>query len=164
MPIYVNRTLLPAEKRAASVVRAPRGRRGFRERTRGAAAVEFAIVLPLLLTLTFAAVDFGRVIHAYLIVSNAARCGAEYGSLHGFTSYSQASWQAQVLAAATAEMQNLPGYSAANCQTACTTTTDSDGLFQVTVTASYPFTTVVSWPGVPSAVQLSHQVVMRQIR
>jgi Flp pilus assembly protein TadG len=164
MAIYVNQTQIRTEKRAAGNGRTPRGKRGCCRRTRGVAAVEFAIVLPLILTLTFAAVDFGRVMHAYLVVSNAARCGAEYGSMHGFTAYSQASWQTQVLAAAATEMQNLPGYSAANSQTTCTTTTDSDGLFQVTVTASYPFTTVVSWPGVPAAVQLSHQVVMRQIR
>ena len=164
MPVYVNQTPTRTEKCAAGIVQTPRGNRGSRKRTRGVAAVEFAIVLPLILTLTFAAVDFGRVMHAYLVVSNAARCGAEYGSMHGFTAYSQASWQTQVLAAAATEMQNVPGYSAANSQTTCTTTTDSDGLFQVTVTASYPFTTVVNWPGIPSAVQLNHQVVMRQIR
>jgi hypothetical protein len=104
------------------------------------------------------------VFHAYQVVSNAARCGAEYGSMHSFTSYTQASWQAQVHAAATAEMQNLPGYSAANCQADCSTTTDSDGMFQVTVNVSYPFAMIVAWPGLPSTVQLKHQVVMRQIR
>jgi Flp pilus assembly protein TadG len=126
--------------------------------------VEFALVLPLLLLLTLAAVDFGRVVYAYLVVSNAARCGAEYGAMHGFTSYTQSSWQAQVQAAETGEMQNLSGFAAANFQAAVSTTTDGDGLYQIAVTASYPFSTIVSWPGVPSAVQLSRQVVMRQIR
>ena len=84
--------------------------------------------------------------------------------MHGFTTYTQSSWQAQVQAAASAEMQTLPRFDAANLQTSCATTTDSDGLYQISVTVSYPFTTVVNWPGLPSAVQLNRQVVMPQIR
>jgi Flp pilus assembly protein TadG len=131
---------------------------------RGILAVEFALLLPLILLLTLAAADFGRVMHAYLVVSNAARCGAEYGSMHGFTSYTQSSWQSQVLSAMNAEMSGLQGFSAASFQASCSTATDSDGLYQISVTASYPFTTIVNWPGVPSQIQLTHQVVMRQIR
>jgi Flp pilus assembly protein TadG len=145
---------------------AGRSTAGFRRRSRrcGAAAVEMALVLPLVLLLTFAAVDFGRVVNAYLVVSNAARCGAEYGSMHEFTAYTQSTWQAQVQSAMTAEMQGLQGYSAANLQSTITSTTDGNGLFVLSVTASYPFTTIVNWPGIPAQVQLSHQVTMRQIR
>ena len=143
-------------------------RRVYRYPRCGIATVEMAVVLPLMLVLTLAAVDFGRVMHAYLVVSNAAayasaevRCKAY---LHEFTSYTQSNWQSNIVAAVTSEMQGLQGFSAANLQTSIATTTDSDGLFQVTVSASYPFTTVVSWPGVPSQVQLNHRVQMRQIR
>jgi Flp pilus assembly protein TadG len=131
---------------------------------RGAAAVEMALVLPLVLLLTFAAVDFGRVVHAFLVVSNAARCGAEYGSMHEFTAYTRPSWESQIRSAMEDEMHGLKGFSATNLQSTYTTTTDSDGLFQLQIKASYPFATIVNWPGVPANVLLSHQVEMRQIR
>lgn len=43
---------------------------------RGAAAVEFAIILPLLLILVAGIVDFGRLLYAEVMVTNAAREGA----------------------------------------------------------------------------------------
>jgi Flp pilus assembly protein TadG len=46
-----------------------------RERRRGAATVEFAILLPFLILLFIAAVDFARLYFAYIEVSNAARNG-----------------------------------------------------------------------------------------
>jgi Flp pilus assembly protein TadG len=130
----------------------------------GAAAVEMAFVLPLVLLLTFAAIDFGRVVHAYLVVSNAARCGAEYGAMHEFTTYTRPSWEAQIRSTVEDEMAGLQAFSATNLQTTYATTTDTDGLFQLKVRASYPFTTIINWPGVPAQVQLSHEITMRQIR
>ncbi|HEX6685086.1 MAG TPA: TadE/TadG family type IV pilus assembly protein [Candidatus Limnocylindrales bacterium] len=45
-------------------------------RDRGAAAVEMALLLPLLLLLVFGIVDFGRMLHAQITVTEAAREGA----------------------------------------------------------------------------------------
>ena len=50
-----------------------------RIRSLGAVAVEFAIVLVMLLTLVFAAIEFGRAILAYNTIANAAREGARTG-------------------------------------------------------------------------------------
>jgi hypothetical protein len=50
-------------------------------RDRGAAAVETAIVLPLLLLLIFGLVDFGRMLNAQIVVTEAAREGARAGAL-----------------------------------------------------------------------------------
>lgn len=47
---------------------------------RGAAAVEFAIVLPLLLLLTFGVIDLGRVLFTFIAVQEAAQEGAMFGS------------------------------------------------------------------------------------
>lgn len=47
-----------------------------RELDRGAAAVEFALVMPLLLLLVFALIDFGRMFNAQIVVTEAAREGA----------------------------------------------------------------------------------------
>jgi Flp pilus assembly protein TadG len=131
---------------------------------RGAATVEMALVLPLILLFAFACVDFGRVVHAYVVVSNAARCGAEHGSMHKFTTYTHPFWESQVRQAVEKEMQGLAGFTADELQTTLTTFTDADGLFRLDVEVQYPFQTVVRWPGVPSQITLNHRVAMRQIR
>ncbi len=47
---------------------------------RGAALVEFVIVFPILLTLVFSIWEAGRILDAWLIVTNAAREGARYAA------------------------------------------------------------------------------------
>ena len=57
-----------------------------RERSeRGAAAVEFALVMPLLLLLVFGIVEFGLIMNRQITVTHAAREGARYYSLPGVT-------------------------------------------------------------------------------
>ena len=46
--------------------------------------VEFAIVFPILLLLTYGLIEFGRMIFIYVAVTSAAREGARYGSAAGF--------------------------------------------------------------------------------
>jgi Flp pilus assembly protein TadG len=50
----------------------------FRTRTNesGQTLVEFSLILPFMLVLIFALVDFGRAFHTWLVVTNAAREGA----------------------------------------------------------------------------------------
>lgn len=48
---------------------------------RGAAAVEFAIVLPVLLMLVFGIIDFGRALNAQVTLTQAAREGARLEAL-----------------------------------------------------------------------------------
>jgi len=52
-----------------------------RHRDEGAAAVEFALVLPVLLLLIFGIVDFGRMLNAKITVNEAAREGARAAAL-----------------------------------------------------------------------------------
>ena len=47
---------------------------------KGASAVEFAIILPILIMMVFGAIDFGRLFHARLIMTNVAREGASLAS------------------------------------------------------------------------------------
>ena len=47
---------------------------------RGAAAVEFAFIMPLLFLLVFAIIDFGRLGHARLVVTNVSREAANLAS------------------------------------------------------------------------------------
>ena len=57
---------------------------------RGAAAVEFAILLPVLLLILIGIMEFGRAFNVQITASNAAREGARYAAIHyadtsGFT-------------------------------------------------------------------------------
>jgi TadE-like protein len=51
-------------------------------RSRGQELVEFAIVLPLLLLIVFGVLDLGRLFHALITITNAAREGARYGIIY----------------------------------------------------------------------------------
>jgi Flp pilus assembly protein TadG len=50
-------------------------------RDRGAAVVEFALLLPLLLLLVFGIIDFGRALNAQITLTQAAREGARLAAL-----------------------------------------------------------------------------------
>lgn len=50
---------------------------------RGAAAVEFALVVPLLISLVFGMIDFGFAINRYTMLNNATREGVRTASLSG---------------------------------------------------------------------------------
>jgi Flp pilus assembly protein TadG len=70
----------------------PRARPG----EKGAAAVEFAIILPLLLLIIAGIVDFGRAFFTQVVLTNAAREGARAAVVR----VSEADVQARTLAAA----------------------------------------------------------------
>lgn len=51
----------------------------------GASAVEFALVVPILLLLVFGVINFGVVMAQKASLSNAVRIGARYGSVNAYT-------------------------------------------------------------------------------
>jgi Flp pilus assembly protein TadG len=51
------------------------------ERERGAAAVEFALLLPILLIILFGLIDFGRALNAQITLTQAAREGVRLAAL-----------------------------------------------------------------------------------
>ena len=48
----------------------------------GQSLVEFALILGVLVWILFGVLDLGRVAQAYIVIKNAAREGAYYGSMH----------------------------------------------------------------------------------
>jgi Flp pilus assembly protein TadG len=122
-------------------------------RRRGVACVEFAILLPLLAFLFLIAVDFARVWYQYTIMADCARNGALYGSLD------------PTHAADTTGIQNAALSDASNISPSPTVTsttgTDSAGNPYVSVTVTWTFNTVSSYPGIPSSLQLTRTVQMR---
>jgi Flp pilus assembly protein TadG len=98
---------------------------------RAVAAVEAAVVLPFLLVFLAAVIDLGRLAKVTNALSNAARNGAQYGSVNTTAAGDSIS----IRAAAVTEMAYLPKVSATNPTVTTTTVTYSDTQFiQVTVT------------------------------
>ncbi|MGC3966606.1 MAG: pilus assembly protein [Pirellulales bacterium] len=126
--------------------------------------MEFAILVPVLMVLAMGCTDLGRVFHTYLIVSNAARCGADYAATHNPAAYDRASWEAVIRETVDTEMRGFHHYEAGRLDVEISSTDEGGGLYRVAVTASYPHESIVNWPGVPAIVGLSHQVQMRRTR
>jgi Flp pilus assembly protein TadG len=106
---------------------------------RGAAAVEFALVVPLLITLVFGIVDFGYAINRYAMINNATREGARAASL----SQSAATVVAVTKAAATSDVR--PGMSVnvscikANLSACSSWDAGKESGGEATVTVSYTY-------------------------
>jgi hypothetical protein len=81
-----------------------------RRRDAGAAAVEFALVLPLLLVIVFGIIDFGRMLNAQITTSQAAREGARVATLGGTDAEvtDRVNWAVGATGVATPEVESCP--------------------------------------------------------
>jgi Flp pilus assembly protein TadG len=136
----------------------------------GQSAVEFAMILPVLIVLLLVALDFARLYNMGLAVTDAARAGAQYGAQNPATAVN-------VLAieqAACNSMPNVactPGTNAiasSFCQCSGTTVScTSPGTCAtyvqnfVQVTTSATFSTIVPYPGIPSSIPLTGSATMQ---
>jgi Flp pilus assembly protein TadG len=120
-----------------------------RRNRRGAAAVEFALLLPLLCFLFVATVDYCRVFYYSNIVSNCARNGALYGSADS----AHASNSSGIRAAAQADAVNLD-----LTQLGISSSSSSSS---VAVTVTYPFNTITKYPGIPQQTNLNRTIRMQ---
>jgi Flp pilus assembly protein TadG len=119
----------------------------------GAAAVEFAVVVPVLILIVFGMIEFSRVMMVEQILTNAAREGARKGSLPGTTT-------SDVTTAVSNYMTNS-GLSGQTTTVSPDPSTANPG-DAITVTVSIPFNNV-SWLPVPMFLggkTLSASVVM----
>jgi hypothetical protein len=119
----------------------------------GIAAVELAILLPLLALLFVIAVDWGRIFYYAVTINNCARNGAAYA----FDPYSGVTSYPDLASAALADAPNLsppPTVTSASG-------TDSNGPY-VDCTVTYNFQTITNFPGVPKATTLTRTVRVYQ--
>jgi hypothetical protein len=144
-----------------SIVRVSRRGRG----RRAVAALEVAMILPVLVTIVLGCVDFGRFCYAYISVTNAAREGAYYASFHPpkTAEGGPAEWNAYIAEAAKAEIGGRLDESKLGFPGAVVID-ESDGLKRVRVEVQYTFETLVAWPFLPNTVVLSRAVEMRVLR
>lgn len=135
---------------------------------RGVATVELVLILPVLMTMILGAIDFGRFAYSYIAVTNAARAAAGYASMNPYTPTTQPLFEAQLRQAALDELSAVDAsspFDPAKVTVASTRSFDPGNvLWRVRVDVTYPFETVVPWPGIPDQIDLQRSVEMRGIR
>ena len=127
----------------------------------GAAALELAVVLPLLVLLLLGACDFGRFAHTQVAVANAARAGAGQASRSQPTVAARAQWEAAIQAAVREELEGLANFRANRLTVSITSVAESGGTSRASVQVSYPFRTLISWGTVPDLFTCRETVVFR---
>jgi Flp pilus assembly protein TadG len=143
---------------------------------RGAAIVELALALPLLLAILAITIDFSRVFYSSIALTNAARAGALYGAHSVAQSGNIAGMQSTALAsivpntgvtaAASRECRCATDAGVFGSSVACTTTCPGGQhlVVTVTVTTQKTFNTLMgSVPAVPNSVSLSRSATLRVV-
>jgi Flp pilus assembly protein TadG len=151
-------------------------------RRSGAAAAELAVFLPVLAVMILGCIDLGRFAYSFIALTNATRSGAFYGVMNPYTSSTQSNWLINIQDYARKEMNSAGDTNLTIDTSTLTKGTDANGNTtysnndivvtiekttgerRVSVTAHYPFSMLISYPGFPSSFTMKRQVVMRSIR
>jgi Flp pilus assembly protein TadG len=116
-----------------------------RDRSRGQALVEFALVVPVFILLVAGMIDFGMGLYSYMSIINAARDGARLGATACTVAPCSGPVSARVTAAAggirptTTVACTTPAAGTVNCATGTATRGDT-----ITVTVAYTYHMI--WP------------------
>ena len=146
------RSALPTRSLPISRTRSTPAKRILARRRSGVAATEFAILLPFLALLFVVALDYSRIFYVTVVVANCARNGAIYGSQNPTTANDTSGIQTNAqMDAGNLNVNNL---------TVTSSTDNSTSPTYVDVTASYVFTTITNYPGVPSSTTIVRTVRM----
>ncbi len=149
---------------SASLVARAIGR--FRTSQSGAAAVELAVVSPLLLLLMIGVVDYGRAFYTSVTVANAARAGAEFGAhdpaTTGDTVDMRKFAQSDAQEAGTITVSARRYCQCAGVLQACTACASgaAPDVF-VEVTATKILSTLLPYPGLPRTLTISRTATFR---
>jgi len=141
--------------------------RRFSKTERGSAAVELAVISPLLLLLIIGVLDYGRAFYTSITVANAARAGAEYGAqgpvesgnIDGMKDFAQGDGQEAGTLTLSARRYCECGGAAAPCTTACAGGA-APAVF-VEVTATKPLSMLLPYPGLPGTLTISRMATFR---
>jgi len=122
------------------------GAGGRRSTDRGAAAIEMALVLPLLMLVIFGIIDFGRLLNKQILLTEAARDGARVASFGG-----NPTDRVRTIAGNDVDVATVP----------CPSTDSTGADAQVTVTYPFTFATpVVAMLGIGGNMTLTGRGVM----
>ncbi len=139
---------------------------------KGASAVEFAIILPILVVLLFGIIEFGIYIYDTSVITNASREGARYGVLYNvdpttqeYTPYTAAEIQDHVLNDPTSGTLSSKlitlGSAAAVPTVASAWSPSATAGSELSVTVSYPFSFLVLPNFIATPGPISATTVMR---
>jgi Flp pilus assembly protein TadG len=137
--------------------------------SRGVAAIEFAVVAPVLIAMAIGMVDLGYGVYRSMQVQNAAQAGAQYAVAHGFnataiaSAITSATGYSDISASPTpSQFCGCPtsvAVSTATCNSAC-----ADGTLAgtyVTASAQATYATLLPYPLLPSSFALASQSTVR---
>jgi Flp pilus assembly protein TadG len=131
----------------------------------GQSLVELALVLPVLLMLLVGTIEIGRFAYYAILVSNAARAGAQYGAQSLTTSADTAGIRTAArndgLATLTVTPTQLCGCTATALGGCPAGGFCANPLVYVEVTTSGTFASLFSYPGLPRNLTLTSTVKMR---
>ena len=130
----------------------------------GAALVEMALILPLLVVIVLLCVDFGRFATVYTAVTNAAREGANFGGTHPFTDTTAGRWRQKISDAAEDEMSGIPSFDVDYLTVSEPEIVASQKRSRVRVEVSYVFRPAVIWPFVPKEMKITRAAEMPVVR
>lgn len=133
----------------------------------GAAVVEFAIVLPLFMVLTFGIIEFGIIMYNKAIITNASREGARFGILYANPPKSEAAVKERVADKLGTDVDNL-GESmlislGSPAEITISAEPDTAGEYLI-VKVEYPYGFLLPklLPGVPDTMNIVTTTVMRR--
>lgn len=129
----------------------------------GAVALEFAIVLPMLLLILVGIVELGRVGALGIHLAQAARAGAEYGAFHPPDQDTLSDWQLMCERRAREVLSSESGIDSSQFTVTCTYTSGSP-LSRVEVVIRHPFSLLMGWSSAPGSLLLHRSAVLPVIR
>ena len=139
----------------------------FRRSSRGGAAVELAVITPLLVLLAIGVMDYGRVFFTSIAVANAARAGSEWGAFDNNRPLQLT--DIQNFAMSDAQEFGITVNAARVCKCgdtvigSCTSSCGAYGEARVfvVVTATKTVDMLLPYPGLPSTVLISQTATFR---
>jgi Flp pilus assembly protein TadG len=135
-----------------------------RNKRTAATATEFVVALPLIIMLCLTSVDFGRFAHAYIALGNAGRTGAEYGATQAYSPSTASAWRSRVEDAVRQDFTAIADIDPSQLEIDIDVENDAYGLHRATLTATYPFQTVVAWPTIPRPLDMQRTIAFRRFR
>jgi Flp pilus assembly protein TadG len=142
----------------------------FAVRAHGGAALELAVVLPVLVILAIGVADYGRVLYTGIAIGNAARAGAAYGSqssakssdVTGITAATRDDAGDNTITVATNTVCRCPGIAGTpSCSTSCPAYADGVAQLYLTVRATKQVTFLLRYPTLPASITVSDSATFR---
>jgi Flp pilus assembly protein TadG len=136
--------------------------------SRGQAAVELALALPVLVVLLMIVGEFLRVYYTTIELNNAARAGVQYG-IHSPANAADLQGMQQAALNDGSDTSGMTAVASMYCQcsdgssVSCGTAgACSDERVYIEVDTAATFYTLTNWPGIPRSIALTGKAVMRE--